>query len=193
MEKTMIEDMFLSERICLGVPAHLSFSIDEYAKVVYNLANICLLKKEVPFVISCYSRYIFPSMFEGTCLIADTHYIEFLADVAHWRRLKDNRLMEFIYVKYLKNHSLLNNDYVNATFYEWLIRDKKYILPLFSPQDYKEAFSINLIALMHEVFHFMKDFDKDYDALFREHSIDKYDIYSDCGKLFSHDCSKLPV
>lgn len=187
MEKSMIEDMFLSERICLGVPADLAFPLDEYAEVVYNLANICLLKKEVPFVIACYTRHIFPSMFEGTCLIADAHYIEFLADIAHWRRLKDSRLMEFIYAKYLKNHSLLNNDYVNATFYEWLIRDKQFILPPFSQQDYKEGFSINLIALMHEVFHFVKNFDKEYDALFREHSIDKYVKNTD-GTILEGKC-----
>ncbi len=174
LEKSTIEAMFLSERKLLKVPEYLAISMKEYAKVVYDIANVCMLKKNAPYIISCYSREVLPRMFEETCLVADIHYIEFLADFAHWKRLKEKSVIEAIFCKYQRNHYLHTNNIVNATFYEWLIRDKNYNLPHFSAEDYQEGFLINSVALMHEIMHFVKGFEENYGALFREHNIDKH-------------------
>ena len=100
LEKSTIEAMFLSERKLLKVPEYLAISMKEYAKVVYDIANVCMLKKNAPYIISCYSREVLPRMFEETCLVADIHYIEFLADFAHWKRLKEKSVIEAIFFKY---------------------------------------------------------------------------------------------
>lgn len=166
--------MFLSERILLKVPEHLAISAAEYAEVVYGLVEACLLKENPPYVICCYSREVLPRMYEKTCIITDIHYIEYLADFAHWKRLKDKNLMYAIYCKYMRNHCLQKNDVVNATFYEWLIRDKHFSLPPFTPEDYQEGFLLNNVALMHEIIHFLQGFEESYAALFREHDLDKH-------------------
>ena len=166
--------MFLNERKLLQIPKYLAISARDYAKCVYDLADVCMLKKNTPYIISCYSREVLPRMFEGTCLVADIQYFEFLADFAHWKRLKDKSLIEDIFCKYNRNHYLQKNDIVNATFYEWLIHDKHYSLPHFSSEDRREGFLINAVALMHEIMHFVKGFEDNYDALFWEHDIDKH-------------------
>lgn len=179
LEKTLIEDMFLIERKCLKIPEYLAISINDYAQVVFDMANVCMLQKNTPSVISCYSRQVLPTMFEDTCLIADISYVEFLADYVHWSRMKDDELIKAIFCKYMLNQCLYQSDYITATFYEWLIREKRYILPHFSSEDYQEAFLINAVALMHEIFHFVKGFE-DYDDLFREHDINQH--VEDTGK-----------
>lgn len=54
-----------------------------------------------------------------------------------------------------------------------MIEEKQFVVPLFSDEDYQEAFRINISALLHESTHFLKGFEE-FEALYNEHYIDKH-------------------
>lgn len=167
MVNATVYDFYLMERQCLKIPDFFSDLIEKYAKNVYELMHQGWAKENIEFVIICYSRLILPH-YCTNCVVADLFYLEFLGDIEHWRRLKNNRLLESIFFKYLKNISLFYGNFERATFYEWSIKNKQYIVPTFTPDDCEIAFSVNLVALMHECAHFIKGYEE-FDALFEEY------------------------
>lgn len=160
-------ELQLLGRKCLRIPKYLSFSIDEYVKIVYELMQNSWAEQKIQYVIGCYSREMMPKVIYNVCVIADIHNLEFLADLEQWHRTKKESLLESIYFKYLKSIALYKNNYEQATFFDWLIREEGYDIPRFSAEDYKVAFYVNLVTLLHESAHFFRNFDE-FDTVFEE-------------------------
>lgn len=163
-------ELFLMGRKYLKIPDYLVLRTEEYVKIVYDLMRKSWAGGKLQYVIGCYSRKAALDNCYNTCVIADIHFLEMLADLEQWCKTKDNKLLESVFFKYLKNAALFHNDFEEAAFYEWAMREKGYQVPMFSSDDYKTAFHANLVILLHESGHFEDDSD-DFETLFEENIV----------------------